>query len=205
MSHILATLKQLSFRTILDVGCGDGFLINTLSRQIDNFETMVGIDLSERAVAHAEAFRTSQKASFKTLDIRSVNGTFDVVLLVEVLEHIQNGLMEEFTSAVIDRVSPGGHLIVSVPTVNIDLIESHHRHYDLRTLQDHLGDRVSLVDHRYIFNRHSFMLKLIRRLMINRYFVLRNRKMLDYLIGKASRYFPGTTSTGSHLICVFKR
>lgn len=205
MSDILANLKKLPFQTLLDVGCGDGFLINTLSRQIDTFETMMGIDLSERAIAHAMAFRTSEKAIFNTLDIRDVNGTFDVILLVEVLEHIQDSLVREFTTAVINRVSPGGYLIVSVPTVNIDLIESHHRHYDLRTLQEHLGSSVSLIDHRFIFNRNSFMLQLIRRLMINRYFVLRNRKILDYLVGKASRHFSGTSSNGAHLVCIFQR
>ncbi len=204
-NHIVSLVRELDPSNLLDVGCGDGFLINTIARQGSSLDRALGIDLSDRAIQHANAFRSSENAAFEVRDVKDVQERFELVLLIEVLEHIGDDLVGEFVSSVLGLLEKDGTLIVSVPTRNIPLIETHHRHYDLELLTRHLGPGLRMVTHRYLFNRRDPFLRLYRRLMINRFFVLRNRAMLDFLIGKAEPRFTTTEHHGAHLVAVFRK
>lgn len=76
-------------RTILDLGCGEGFMIEALlDAGID--AQFTGIDLSESAIADASA-RVGHRANFEVIDARKLvddGRSFDMVMMLEVLEHI---------------------------------------------------------------------------------------------------------------------
>lgn len=86
-------VRQAAPRTILDLGCGEGFMIEALlDAGID--AQFTGIDLSEAAIADARGrIGPRANASFEVVDARKLvddGRTFDMVMMLEVLEHIPN-------------------------------------------------------------------------------------------------------------------
>ena len=78
---------------VLDVGCGNGSLTFDLSKKA---QKVVGVDLNEKYLAVAKKNNQAQNIEYILGDavIYSFNNKFDVVVLSNVLEHIEN--REEF-------------------------------------------------------------------------------------------------------------
>jgi methionine biosynthesis protein MetW len=98
----------------LDVGCGDGRTVGPWLLQ--HGCRYVGVDVSEIAVSRAVAFgldaRRIEDASALPFD----DGSFDVGLMIEVLEHL---FAPHEAVAEMHRVlRPGGVLLVTVPNVS---------------------------------------------------------------------------------------
>jgi 2-polyprenyl-3-methyl-5-hydroxy-6-metoxy-1,4-benzoquinol methylase len=83
------TLKSLGFQTLLDIGCGDGKLLSVLS-DIYKEKEFYGIDYSEQAIVLAKLLCKNMNVEYTVEDIISSpkNKQFDVVTLIEVIEHI---------------------------------------------------------------------------------------------------------------------
>jgi ubiquinone/menaquinone biosynthesis C-methylase UbiE len=98
-------------KRVLDAGCGEGFAIQKLGKHFSK-ANIFGIDKSETALKIAKSIAPKMKT--KKARIESIpfeDNYFDLVLALEVLEHIENpekGLKE------IRRVCRN-HCIVSVP------------------------------------------------------------------------------------------
>lgn len=99
--------------TILDVGCGNGFLAGQLARR---GYRLTGVDWSPDGIALAN--KTHPNARFLVAsaydDLHAVTGeTFDVVLSTEVIEHLYEPrrLLTNARSA----VRPGGLVILTTP------------------------------------------------------------------------------------------
>jgi 2-polyprenyl-3-methyl-5-hydroxy-6-metoxy-1,4-benzoquinol methylase len=97
----------------LDVGCGDGSRSGPwLSEHAASY---VGIDISATAVELARAAGLDARVIADAAELPSDDGTFDVVVCVEVLEHLfepQRAAAEAFRV-----LSTGGVYLVSVPNV----------------------------------------------------------------------------------------
>lgn len=105
------TLKGLN---VLDVGCGGGLVCEPLTRLGAN---VTGIDADSQAidVAQAHARENNLKISYlcQTSDqlAQTSPGTFDVVLGLEIVEHVKN--RKAFVKSLFDLCSPGGLVILS--------------------------------------------------------------------------------------------
>lgn len=77
---------------ILDIGCGDGTVIEFLSKN-NKPQKIMGIDISQRAVDYVNAMgytaQTVDVFSNKFTDILKEN-EFDYIIVMEVLEHVQD-------------------------------------------------------------------------------------------------------------------
>ena len=99
---------------VLDVGCGNGsqLAIPLLNRGF----SVIGIDIDERSISRAKALASeivnSQFICAGPEDLSS-HSSFDVVILSEVLEHLKEP--EALLKSAVDRIVPGGILIVTVP------------------------------------------------------------------------------------------
>ncbi len=117
--------KDLS---ILDVGCGTGALIKELER----YGAVYGIDFSEEAVSYCRSRGIKNVEKSIVEKIPYPEDYFDVVLAMDVLEHIPDdrvGLREIYRV-----LKPGGLLVIFVPAFmflwgTTDVISQHYRRY----------------------------------------------------------------------------
>jgi 2-polyprenyl-6-hydroxyphenyl methylase/3-demethylubiquinone-9 3-methyltransferase len=94
--------------TLLDVGCGGGLLSEPMARL--GF-AVTGIDAAESSIAIA---RRHAEGGELTIDYRcalpeQIEGEFDVVLAMEVVEHVPS--VDVFFSAVAERLTAGGAFV----------------------------------------------------------------------------------------------
>ena len=112
-SHFGRDGESLAGLRILDVGCGGGLLSEPLARRGGQ---VVGIDASPGNVAAAQRHAASQGVAvdYRLGDPDQALGpaeSFDLVLALEVVEHVQD--VAAFVGTVAQRVAPGGLLLAS--------------------------------------------------------------------------------------------
>jgi 2-polyprenyl-6-hydroxyphenyl methylase / 3-demethylubiquinone-9 3-methyltransferase len=112
-SHDPKKLDCLSGLRILDIGCGGGILSEPLARL---GAQVVGADPSEENIAvaagHAKECGISVDYRATTAEDLAAQGEqFDVVLAMEVVEHVTN--VEEFVATCASMVKPGGLMIAA--------------------------------------------------------------------------------------------
>ena len=105
--------------TILDIGCGDGRIVQHLT----NIHTVHGLDTSGAAVAAARRAGIDAERVDLNQPMPYKDETFDIVLALDVLEHLTDvkGRLAECKRV----MKHDGYLIISIPN-----------HFDLRTRID---------------------------------------------------------------------
>lgn len=100
---------------VLNIGCGPGNLEKSLLQNRNQFE-WTGIDISKKSIENLKSMFPSAKFITKNaLSIKSFNKKFDVIVALEVLEHISPKNTFELLQQVYDRINPRGYFICSVP------------------------------------------------------------------------------------------
>jgi 2-polyprenyl-3-methyl-5-hydroxy-6-metoxy-1,4-benzoquinol methylase len=97
--------------SILDAGCGEGFVLSELRRSLGARVKLSGFDSSEEAIAVA---RGNTDAEINKADIYNIphpDSSFDLVIALEVLEHLER---PEAALDELKRVSKGS-IMLSVP------------------------------------------------------------------------------------------
>ena len=115
-SRWLGTPKQqpLKALSVLDVGCGGGLLSE---RMAEAGALVTGIDTSSDNVAAAKERDRERglKINYLRTDVdRIQNGAFDVVVCMEVVEHVDN--LHNFLAACVSKVNQNG--LVFLATIN---------------------------------------------------------------------------------------
>ncbi len=88
-----------NINSVLDYGCGGGGLIKNLCDNLSHVSKAKGIDLNKDAIEFAlSENRDSSILEFKTGSLKQINGHYDLITVVHVLEHIQN--WDEFLSSI---------------------------------------------------------------------------------------------------------
>lgn len=111
--NITTLIGQIKPTTILDVGCGEGLIIEKIihHNQIDP-QKITGVDYSSSALKIAK--QKNFDSNFIKMDAQKLkikSNTYDLVIALEILEHLKNPLQ---SIKEIKRVSKS-HCIFSVP------------------------------------------------------------------------------------------
>lgn len=90
VSNFLNDMKQLlngaNVNSVLDVGCGEGFVINCL-----NLPAITGVDISKNALKVAkDKNQNCNLCTGSVYDLSFKKNSFDLVIATEVLEHLKN-------------------------------------------------------------------------------------------------------------------
>lgn len=104
--------RPLAGRRALDVGCGAGLLTEPLARLGAD---VTGIDAAGEAIAAARAHADAQGLAidYRAGGIEDVDGIFDLVTALEVVEHVTDP--PAFAAGLARVLAPGGILILSTP------------------------------------------------------------------------------------------
>lgn len=108
--------RPLEGLRILDIGCGGGLLSEPVARMGAD---VVGADASERniGIAQTHAAQTGAEVDYRAITaeaLAAAGETFDVVLNMEVVEHVAD--VDFFISTCASMVRPGGLMLIS--TIN---------------------------------------------------------------------------------------
>jgi SAM-dependent methyltransferase len=121
---LLSALGSLKFGSVLDVGCAEGYFMNVVR---DRFGASVwGVDLSTTALAKAHDIYGFPVAAAEATRLPFADGSFDLVLSTEVIEHV---LDPDLMIAEMRRVSRGTVLVTTPVSQSAD---EHEPDYDLQ-------------------------------------------------------------------------
>ena len=198
--HIREKVTGMNPRTVLEVGCGDGYFVGNLPASIP---VRVGCDLSERAIAFARAFHPN--CQFSASDVGELGEKFDIVAAIEVLEHIPDDLIASFFCKLSERLEENGRIVLSVPTTVIPLNKKHYRHYTLNLLEKQIeqsGAMLEIIGHEHIYKK-PFWFGIFKRTFDNRLFSLEFKPFMRLAwnsVWKKNRY--ANAQNGYHLVAV---
>jgi ubiquinone/menaquinone biosynthesis C-methylase UbiE len=111
--HFTPFLKES--QKVLDIGCGNG-------RNLKLFENMaveyLGVDISQSLISIAQNKDFSGKTLPKfqvadLLDLSRVNGNYDVVMLIAVIQHIPKVLQDQALTQIVSKMKPGSVLLMT--------------------------------------------------------------------------------------------
>jgi 2-polyprenyl-3-methyl-5-hydroxy-6-metoxy-1,4-benzoquinol methylase len=117
-AYILPHIPKNTSCRILEIGCGYGRYTMLLT-SILGYKNTVGIDISEEQIDYAKK-NYNLKNVFKTdaieyLKNNSASNKYDVVILMDVLEHLELNYAVEMLLHVNSVLDTGGKLIIQVP------------------------------------------------------------------------------------------
>lgn len=200
---VVEKIQGLRPETMLDVGCGDGALVMHVAPIVK----ATGVDLSERATTFARAF-AGESAEILCQDAARIDREFDLVVAMEVLEHVPDDAVDGFLDTLVARTRSRGHVLITVPTTNVPLNKKHYRHYDapLMRAQMSAADRGLEEISLDYFYRDSTWLKIYNRLCNNSLFSGEFhifRRILWRRTWRAARHV--STKDGRHLIAIYRK
>ena len=114
LNDLISWLDKQKNTCILDLGCGNGYLVNYL---VGHGYNAYGTDASEKGIGIARQTNPSrffvQDLSSDSLPAALQQYTFDTVITTEVIEHLYNP--EAFLSFCRAQLIKGGELIITTP------------------------------------------------------------------------------------------
>jgi ubiquinone/menaquinone biosynthesis C-methylase UbiE len=133
LCDVLARCELPQEARLLDAGCGAGGMLSALNV----YGSVSGLDMNPELVALARQRGYEDVVAGIVEELPWVDESFDLVTLLDVLEHTADDLvtLEEMRRV----IRPGGHLLVTVPAYQVlwsnhDVVNDHYRRYSRRTL-----------------------------------------------------------------------
>jgi len=176
-------------KLILDVGCGDGKLINLLNREILS-ESISGVDYSEKSLKFAKIFNPGITFYYGDINNSTLfnNIKYDIIILMEVLEHIPLNEISGFIQSISTHLKKNGIVIITVPSDKLQLNKKHFQHFNKVKLSNYLSDYFDIIEFEFL-NSNSKLSQIHNKFFFNKYFVLNHKKLLRKLWELYIRFF----------------
>lgn len=153
---------------VLDIGCGTGMMLKYLSK----YGKTWGIDKDLKAIEYAQKKAPKAKIILGSLPEKLPKGKFDLVTLLDVIEHVDKD--QEALWTIANILKPQGVLVITVPAYHFlwtghDDINLHKRRYaigELKTKINNAGFKIRKISY---YNNFLFLpiatAKLIKRFL----------------------------------------
>ncbi|MCB9109944.1 MAG: class I SAM-dependent methyltransferase [Anaerolineales bacterium] len=158
---------------VLEVGCGVGSFTKRFIQQ-GSFQQMLSIDISQDAVSYCQARFVHSGLEFQCIDLLMVRGKFDMIVCMNVLEHIEDH--KGALAHLYNLLNPGGILFLLVPAHQalyspFDVAAGHYRRYNKKMMAELLSTAVSHTRYRltqFYFNAvgalgYGFVYKVMKK------------------------------------------
>ena len=131
---------------VVDIGCGDGRLLDILRLACPQGWRLHGIDWSEEAVQRIrrKGF-DGRSGDISRMDLSEWQGKFDLAVMHQLIEHVRDP--REILEKIRQILKPGG--VLSIETPDIDC-------WDFRLLRRRYWSVYHIPRHFYIFNKKNF-------------------------------------------------
>lgn len=169
---------QKNESSILDIGIGDAFVEELLKKRGTKFN-LSGIDISRTALEKAKKKYKGKfiRSNALRLESKFKGKKFDVILAIELLEHISVSKLFSLYKQVNSLLKTDGKFILSIPiNERLDLKDdnpsAHVRDYTYNIIRSELklnGFRVEKVNYLYAFEKQYFFKKWLSKIFVNRW------------------------------------
>lgn len=115
-SGLFKDLKAINFNSwkrILDIGCGGGFLLNSVKKEFDELH---GLEVSMELVRFAKSKWSLNVHHGEIQNVNLPENYFDIVTLYDVIEHIPKPLI--FLDAIYRILKHNGVIVIVTPNAN---------------------------------------------------------------------------------------
>ncbi|MEO8403083.1 MAG: class I SAM-dependent methyltransferase [Chitinophagaceae bacterium] len=115
--YVLKQLPSLENKSIMDVGCGNGRLLDFLPESVK----YAGYDFNENYIKNAREKYANRNASFMVADINTTPDLpkADMIFAIGVLHHLEDSTCVKFLQSASKHLNPGG-LVVTVDPVFVE-------------------------------------------------------------------------------------
>jgi SAM-dependent methyltransferase len=125
--------------SLLDIGCGNGSFLEACSRVLPNWDFQ-GTEFNDRYKQKVESI--SGVSAMHVGKLENVDGSFDVISMIHVLEHIPDPV--SVLKNILPRLAPEGMLIVEVPDCSLNpymiIVADHCSHFSPESLASVVGN-----------------------------------------------------------------
>lgn len=167
MALIEDCTQQKNIRSILDIGCGDGYFTSLLAKRFPEARVR-GFDFSETAIKFARQMCPQKNAEFAVGDAFADTEHYDLVVATDVIEHVFDA--GQFVTACVAKFTPGGGgLFLSTPVRIKEIPDDpfHEHEFFFNELENFVGEQglkclAHLASHDFSIlenygKRHSFL------------------------------------------------
>lgn len=99
--------------SILDAGCGGGRLLHFLDER--GYTSVVGVDCSSEQVQLARQVNPGVRQTNAIDYLKTKESEFDLILSLDVIEHLRKEEVLEFLQSAYRAMKPGGRLVLQTP------------------------------------------------------------------------------------------
>ncbi len=102
---------------VLEVGCGSGVGCIFLAQHSAH---VTGIDANSSEIQEAKKINRRKNVSFELQDLFQLpeNQKFDVVIALDVIEHMTKKTAHKFLAAMVSHLEPNGMLVIGTPSIH---------------------------------------------------------------------------------------